>query len=106
MAESNVLKTYGCEADGHWREVMEIAERYGFIIQAYGGVAMLATHKNQIEQYGEVRYLRTQKMNGHCPKDCGYESCGTDSGEVSACGSCYTRIRGPKWKGFEKNPSY
>lgn len=38
--------------DQHWEEVMELAQRYGFIVQAYGGTATLATNAKQIEQLG------------------------------------------------------
>ena len=30
-----------------WQEVMELAEKYGFIVQAFGGVATLATKEMQ-----------------------------------------------------------
>ena len=67
------LREYGIEADKHWQhEVMKLAEKYGFIVQASGGVAMLVTHQNQVEQFGEAEYLRIQQMNGHCPKTFGY----------------------------------
>lgn len=32
---------YSEEADRHWAEVMALAEKYGFIIQAYAGTAIL-----------------------------------------------------------------
>ena len=32
------------EFDSHWTEVMKLAEKYGFIMQSYGGVATLATN--------------------------------------------------------------
>jgi len=35
------------QEDRRWQEVMKLAEKYGFIIQAYGGVATLATHEEQ-----------------------------------------------------------
>lgn len=38
--------------DSHWEEVMELAQRYGFIVQAYAGTATLATNAEQIEQLG------------------------------------------------------
>ena len=47
-----------------WQEVMDLAQKYGFIIHAAGGTAILATHENQIEAYGEEEYKRIQKMNG------------------------------------------
>lgn len=39
--------------DKHWQEVMDLAQKYGFIVQAYGGTATLATHKVQLEELGE-----------------------------------------------------
>ncbi len=36
------------ELDSHWKEVMDLAWQYGFIAQAYGGMAILLTHKNQL----------------------------------------------------------
>jgi len=51
-------------SDKHWQEVMKLAEEHGFIVQAYGGAAILATHANQKEHYGEEEYLRIQRMNG------------------------------------------
>ena len=50
------------ELDSHWAEVMKLAKKYGFITFAYGGTAMLATHENQLEEYGEEEYLRYQKQ--------------------------------------------
>lgn len=50
--------------DQHWKEVMDLAEKFGFIIQAGGGVATLATHKVQKEELGEEKYMQIQKMNG------------------------------------------
>ena len=53
------------ELDSHWNEVMELAVRYGFITQAYGGTATLATHKNQLEVFKAENYIRRQRdMNG------------------------------------------
>lgn len=50
--------------DKYWEEVMTLATKYGFVIQAYGGTATLATHSVQKEHFGEERYKRIQKMNG------------------------------------------
>jgi len=49
------------ELDGHWNDVMELAVRYGFITQAYGGTATLATHKNQLEAYRAENYIKRQR---------------------------------------------
>jgi len=48
--------------DQHWTEVLKLAEKYGFIRQAFGGVAILATHQNidkeahriQVNQAGNI----------------------------------------------------
>jgi hypothetical protein len=37
------------EEDKNWSAVMKLAERHGFISFAYGGVALLATKKNQMK---------------------------------------------------------
>jgi len=58
------VENHGESIDSCWQEVMNLAQKYGFIIQAYGGMATLATHKVQKEHFGEERYLRIQKMNG------------------------------------------
>ncbi len=50
--------------DEHWDEVMELAEKYGFIISAYGGVATLATHEVQKQHFPDKKYREIQKMNG------------------------------------------
>ena len=84
------LREYGIEADKHWQhEVMKLAEKYGFIVQAGGGVTMLMTHQNQLEHYGEAEYLRIQQMNGHCPKTFGYDGCLNKDGTPKECGSCW-----------------
>lgn len=106
MAAETQLKEYGVKADQHWREVMELAERYGFILQSYGGTVILATHRNQMEEFGEAEYLRIQQMNGHCPKDCGYPGCLTSKGEQKECGSCWVKQRGAKWLVFTKNSNW
>ena len=51
------------QADAHWQEVLKLAEKHGFIVQAFGGVAVLATHAAQKEQFGEEGYCQIQKMN-------------------------------------------
>ena len=45
----------------YWQEVMNLAQKRGFIVQAYGGVAVLATHE---EQKKAGIYERTQKAAG------------------------------------------
>ena len=97
---------YREDADQHWSEIMELAEKYGFILQAYGGSATLATHRAQLEQLGEIEYLRIQQMNGHCPKDFGCPGCLTADGALKDCGSCWAATNGGKWIRFDKNKQY
>lgn len=86
-----VLREYGLEADRHWQhDVMALAMKHGFIVGAGSGVAMLMTHQNQLEHYGEAEYLRIQQMNGHCPKSFGYPGCLHPNGSQKQCGSCWT----------------
>lgn len=47
--------------DEHWQEVMKLAEKYGYILQCYGGTAVLATHKTQLAVEGEENYLKHQR---------------------------------------------
>lgn len=49
------------ELDSHWKEVMDLAEQYGFIGQAFSGTAILLTHQNQLEADGEEKYIHRQK---------------------------------------------
>lgn len=50
-------------SEQHWVEVLKLAEEYGFIVQAYGGVALLATHEVQKEKLGEKKYEQIQDVN-------------------------------------------
>ena len=96
------LRKHGICADKHWSEVMSLAERYGFITQAAGGVATLATHNAQLKELGETKYLQIQRMNGHCPKVNGYEGCIDDVGRIIDCGSCCYVKTGSKYVGFQR----
>lgn len=40
------------EHDTHWEEVMNLAEKHGFIRQASGGTAILVTHENVMKRGG------------------------------------------------------
>lgn len=88
------------ECDSHWSEVMELAEANGFILQAYGGTAMIATHEAQKSELGEAEYLKIQKTNGHCPRQFGFESCRIDAatGEVLGCRNCHLMKKGNEGK--------
>ncbi|WP_165170647.1 hypothetical protein [Adlercreutzia sp. ZJ242] len=48
--------------DAHWAEVMALAERYGFITQAYGGVATLATHEVVKRKLGTTKEVKRLRM--------------------------------------------
>ena len=65
----------GVEADRRWREVMKLAEQCGFIVNAFGGTAILITNQNQFESYGLQEYIRIQRMNGRCAKKIGLNGC-------------------------------
>lgn len=51
------------ELDSHWKEVMDLAVKYGFVRQAAGGTAVLLTHKNQLEAEGEEKIHLSPKRN-------------------------------------------
>ena len=55
------IKEYAKEQDEHWQEVMKLCEKYGFILQAFGGVATLCTHNTYIEEFGEEDYKHHMK---------------------------------------------
>lgn len=50
--------------DAHWAEVMELAGRHGFICQAYGGAAVLATNAAYMEANGPGKLADRLRMNG------------------------------------------
>lgn len=49
--------------DEKWDEIMDIAKKNGFIVQAFGGITTLITNKEQIENYGYEKYQQIQEMN-------------------------------------------
>ena len=49
------------EMDSNWKEVMRIAEENGFILDAYGGTASLATIDAQIGALGEEEFIKRFK---------------------------------------------
>lgn len=51
------------DLDRHWGEVMKLAERYGFIAQAYGGTAMLSTHSAMLDAFGTKEVAKIMRMN-------------------------------------------
>jgi hypothetical protein len=48
--------------DSHWTEVMRLAERYGFISQAYGGAAIVTTNHAYLEANGPQELARRLRM--------------------------------------------
>ena len=50
------------EMDSHWEEVMRLAERYGFISQAYGGAAIVTTNHAYLEANGPKELARRLRM--------------------------------------------
>ena len=57
------------EEKDNWSEVMELAQKYGFLIQAYGGAATLATKANQTEYFNVGKYEAIQALNrGEVPE--------------------------------------
>lgn len=50
------------ELDSHWKEIMDMARKYGFTVQEAGGTAVLLTHRNQLESLGEEEYINQQKV--------------------------------------------
>lgn len=82
------LKAAGRAADRHWKEVMALAEKYGFLAQVCDGTALLITHQVQLEAYGERGYLAIQRQNGHCARTLGYPGCLSENETPVACGDC------------------
>ncbi len=48
--EKEELDELAKKHDEKWDEVMAVAKKNGFIVQAFSGTASLVTNKNQIEQ--------------------------------------------------------
>lgn len=61
--EKESLDELAKKHDEKWDEVMALAKKNGFIVQAYGGTASLVTNKNQIEHYGYEKYQQIQEIN-------------------------------------------
>lgn len=51
------------ELDEGWKEVMRACERSGFIIQAFGGTAVISTNRAYLEANGTVELARRLRMN-------------------------------------------
>jgi NurA-like 5'-3' nuclease len=54
--------------DEHWQEVIELAKKYGFIVQEEEEMAILTTHKYQEEYYKKVQDA-IQKIRSRRHKD-------------------------------------
>lgn len=92
MQES--MKVTAENTDKHWKEVMELAQKYGFITTAAGGTAVLITHKNQLEEYGQYEYMRIQRMNGNCPRLMGLSCINKDTLQPYCDSRCELRTLG------------
>ena len=68
--ETDEGKAYLDDLDQGWQGVMKLAESYGFISSAYGGVAMLAIHQAVIEQFGTHEAAKRLRM---CDLDIPYD---------------------------------
>jgi len=78
-----------------WQEILKEAKKHGFIVQAYGGAAVLATREEQKRFYGNDGYRRIQKMSGHCPRKWGdAERCDELSEAGLRCEECRLRPQG------------
>lgn len=64
FVESEEGKGFMDEADRQWGEVMRLARENGFIVQAYGGTATLATYGAMMEQVGTEGVVRMLQMSG------------------------------------------
>ncbi len=72
-----------------WQEAIKLAEQHGFIVQAAGGVAVLAAREVQKTSYGDDEYYRIQRMNGHCPLKWGEEKTCSEVSHVGRhCEEC------------------
>lgn len=49
--------------DKHWNDVLNHAKKHGFVLQDFGGVATLATHKIQNEHFTSRKRAETQELN-------------------------------------------
>lgn len=48
--------------DNNWDEVMRMCESNGFIIQAYGGTAIISTNRAYLEANGAEKLARRMRM--------------------------------------------
>ena len=53
----------GAEIISEWDKVIRLAAENGFIIEAYGGTAIIASHEEQRREFGEDEFNRIQEMN-------------------------------------------
>ena len=77
-AQTAETRAHVVSEDCAWHAVMKMAEKHGFILQAAGGTAFLATQRSQIDHKGVLEYLKIQRMNGHCPREFGFPGCTVD----------------------------
>lgn len=63
LIEDGKMELRLAELDSHWMEVMRLAERYGFIMQSFGGVSTLATNAEYLKANGPKELARRLRMN-------------------------------------------
>jgi len=63
LIEDGKMELRLAELDTHWTEVMRLAERYGFIMQSFGGVSTLATNAEYLKANGPKELARRLRMN-------------------------------------------
>jgi len=52
------------EHDAHWGEMMNIGREHGFIVQAYGGTAIVCTLKAMMDEQGSEGVAKLLNMSG------------------------------------------
>lgn len=63
LIEDGKMELRLAELDSHWTEVMRLAERYGFIMQSFGGVSTLSTNAEYLKVNGPKELARRLRMN-------------------------------------------
>ena len=61
--EKEKLDELAKQHDEKWDEVLKVAEKNGFIVQAASGTAVLISNEEQIKNYGYEKYEKIQEMN-------------------------------------------
>ena len=51
------------ELDSHWSEVMDLCQKYGFILQAFGGTATIASPATIRDSFGICELAYRMRIN-------------------------------------------